>query len=91
MSILPEPRITEPRFWVKRASEPAVLVLRKQRVLSPQRIAVELAEKATELRAESHQVDWVLDSYRREHGLTAEQIRQARRSRPAFSYRNPMG
>ncbi|MFW0112133.1 hypothetical protein [Rothia sp. CCM 9416] len=91
MSILPDPRITEPRFWVKRASEPAVLVLRKQRVLSTQRIAVELAEKAAELRAEAHQVDRVIQAYRREHGLSAEQIRQARRNRPAFSYRNPMG
>lgn len=74
----PAARISEPRFWGKLTAEPWFRVLRQQRVLSAMRLQEELAQKASELRAEPHDVMRVVDAYRREHGLTPEQVRQRR-------------
>lgn len=78
-------RITEPRFWLTRTTRPAFAVLCKQRVLSKQRLAAELAEVASGLRAEDTQIDRVISAYRREHGLTSEQIHAERQARPIYS------
>lgn len=77
----PAARITEPRYWLARQSQPWFKVLRQQRVASASRLATELAEVAVSHRAENHQHDYIIQAYRREHGLTAEQIQADRRNR----------
>lgn len=81
---LPSPRITEQRFWLGLRADHRVRGLKAQREVSFDRLFRELAEVAVGMRAEAHQVDQVLAAYRREHGLTAEQVRAERRNRPAW-------
>lgn len=77
----PAARITEPRYWLAHQAQPWFKVLRQQRVVSASRLAHELAEVAVSHRAENHQHDYIIQAYRREHGLTAEQIQAERRNR----------
>lgn len=86
-------RITEPRYWLRYRSQPWFKVLRQQRIASESRLSSELAEVAVSIRAESHDTDRVVQAYRREHGLTAEQIQAERRarSRSPWAARNLAG
>lgn len=82
--MLPAPRITEQRFWMGMRADHRLRGLKAQRGISFERLFRELAEVATGMRAEPHQVEQVLTAYRREHGLTTEQVRAERRNRPAW-------
>lgn len=75
---LPQPRITEARYWSQMREDHRVRGLKAQRGISFERLFRELAEVAVGLRAEAGQVDRVITAYRREHGLTSEQIRERR-------------
>lgn len=82
--MLPKPRITEQRFWMGLRADHRIRGLKAQRGISFERLFRELAEVATGMRAEAHHIDRVLTAYRREHGLTSEQVRTERRNRPSW-------